>query len=65
MAERERSRSPEPAADNPPPADDTPAAEAPAADTNGNGDSGEAEGVKLYVGNLDYGKCGVEPYSVW
>lgn len=48
MADTERPRSPDPA-----PADDG----APAPDANGGAPpaDGEAEGIKLYVGNLDYG----------
>jgi hypothetical protein len=55
--ERERSRSPDP------PAADAEEAPAPAPADNGghNGapvmDSADPEGVKLYVGNLDYGTC--------
>jgi hypothetical protein len=57
MAERERSRSPDPPAqdngaaeDNGVPAPvDNGVVAAPVGDTNG------GEGVKLYVGNLDYG----------
>ncbi len=55
MADRERSRSPDP------PAQDAPAVDngAPAPAENGNGAiapvGADSEGVKLYVGNLDYG----------
>ena len=59
MSERERSRSPErgdaPAEDQPeggaPPAED---AAAPPAENGAPAGDGEPEGIKLYVGNLDY-----------
>jgi hypothetical protein len=50
MTDRERSRSPEPAADAPAPADTYP----PPADNDAAPAAPEEE-VKLYVGNLDYG----------
>lgn len=65
MADRDRSRSPDrgaPPADDqqPPPAADAPPADAgaPPADAGAPPPGGDAGGeeVKLYVGNLDYGK---------
>jgi cold-inducible RNA-binding protein len=60
MSERERSRSPDHGGaqgdnqhDYPPSNGDAPDGSAPA-DQNGASGDGEAEGIKLYVGNLDY-----------
>jgi hypothetical protein len=56
MADRERSRSPDPPAQDSAPVDN--GAPAPAdngAITNGAPAAADGEGVKLYVGNLDYG----------
>lgn len=47
MGDRERSRSPERDGSN------------GAAPANGGGAGEEAEGVKLYVGNLDYCECNI------
>ena len=53
MADRSRSRSPEKnGGDAPPPADDA----APSGDGGAAPAPAEPEGIKLYVGNLDYGE---------
>lgn len=71
--ERSRSRSPEggapPADDNQngdqggPPAGDAPPADAPADDAPAGDDGANADEVKLYVGNLDYGMLIKSPWS--
>lgn len=55
MTDRERSRSPDEDRNRSPPQNG--GGEAPGnAGGGGGGEGGDAEGVKLYVGNLDYGK---------
>jgi hypothetical protein len=51
---RERSRSPDPDPQQQN-GDSAPHADTSGAQDNTHGDAGEGEGVKLYVGNLDYG----------
>lgn len=56
MADRERSRSPEPRDDGAAPASNGGDYPPQAADNHGGANGGETDdSVKLYVGNLDYG----------
>jgi hypothetical protein len=56
MADRERSRSPDPPAQDQPAVDNgAPAPVDNGATQNGAPAGADGEGVKLYVGNLDYG----------
>lgn len=66
MADRERSRSPDPPAQDQAPENGNaaPVDNGNGAVTNGAPAAADGEGVKLYVGNLDYGTYSLHEYAV-